>query len=179
MRMFGWRVFSIQSKSSSDIDWPALQRLLEIRIVAVSIVSGFVLSSLSSNLSNPQGGVVNLGYLPGSYPLPEAIVIHSALTLLLLTTYAIVDLSAIHFIAFKNYTWAMRAYVFNIAYAVFPFMYGAGEVVIMRATPYIPILLASELSLRFDNSVSLILLVCLVIVLYIIFSRRFRISLAS
>jgi hypothetical protein len=114
-----------------EIDEAAFLKLLEIRILTVSIVSGFVLTSLSvvaSQAKSYPGITVYLPYLARSYSLAETLVIHSGLTLVFLFVYALVDLAAMHCLAFNSVLWSVRAYKANLIFAPVPFVYGAAVV---------------------------------------------------
>jgi hypothetical protein len=115
----------------------AFLKLLETRILTVTIAAGFILTTLPSILAEPSNLDVRI-ILIGRISLQEALVIQSILTLLSLVIFAVIDLSVMHWLAFGRQEWAVFAYRLNTVWAPLPFVFGTGSFLLLligRALP--------------------------------------------
>jgi hypothetical protein len=169
------RLRGLRLTPAREVDKASLLKLLEIRILAVTVVAGFVLTNLRNAPSEAQQGGAFLPYLNRWFPLNQALVIHSGFTLFLLLLYALIDLFAIHCMALGDIVWAVRAYKLNIAFAVFPFVYGMGIVFVLSAAAAVPGWLSYQVGVLVSDPRPLLLELLAAIVLGFVAWRRIEV----
>jgi hypothetical protein len=149
-----------------SVEHDAFLKLLESRILFVSVVAGFILTNLSLSLAQTTSTDPALPSLPacitymGYVTISTALVVHSILALTLLLFFAAIDLMVIHWLAFNKLNWSLFAYRTNTVFAPFPFVLGVGSVIAFTSARILPQALANSLLHEIQNPFRLFGLAC-------------------
>jgi hypothetical protein len=138
--------------SRSGFDKTILVKLLESRILATTVVGGFVLTNLSLVRAPSEPETLMLHYpLIGFTTLTIALGLQSVFTLCMLLVFGALDLATLHWLAFNKPNWAISAYRFNSIFSPLPFVLGGGNVLVFSILRALPIDISQNILMRSTN----------------------------